>query len=476
MAKPRFQWSTGLEEAMVGLFIALMVSLLVYSTPISQFGPDISQKILLGINAEGGALGTDPHATNPQPPANWVFVDLGGRFCGSEEGGNLCPPARIRTDRTALAGLLESVRSHHPRAIILDVLTEPAGGQEDAALLALLSQPGAPILLAWSPSREQVHSGPDDQVSLVYDPARFLCDPRACTFPNARYFPSLLRITDGKARWLSPDFRATSSQGDTSLVIPSISRATALVAMSPANAPWQLVDRAASGAPGIGRCGELVLTACTSEYRETQRVFSFAPVQAGANRTSASLWDSISFTHYVPDADPIPEAMPRALNDAIVIIGDSRESAGDRTWSAVGSTSGAELILNDVRQYIVASPHPAPGLFASVLHELPFLLIGFVIVFIANAIFPGRSHGSHSISGALRAFGHAFMVMLLSVVLTAMSFAAYLWLRGVHPGVPVDVVTPFVGMMLASFFEAMHRLTIIVQLTVRRAIGAMEKA
>jgi CHASE2 domain len=467
----RFQWRIGLEEAAVGLFVALMVSLLVYSTPIAQFGPDISQKVLLATSAEGGALGTDPHGDGQYLPTGWIFVDLGGRFCGSEDGGSLCPPARPRTDRAALAALLEHIRSRNPRVIVFDVFTEPASSQEDAALIAQLSRPGPPVLLAWSPASDQVHVAPDGALSLTYDPAHFLCDPRACAFPSARYFPSVNRITGGDARLMSPEFRITSSEGDYSAAIPSLARAGALVATSPAESPWQLVDRAIRGQAGIGRCGNLSPADCSGEYRETQRAFTFAPVAPGTPRTSTVIWESLNYTHYVPDADPVPETMPRALEGAVVVIGDSRTSARDRTWSAVGSVSGAELILNEIRQFAIAPPYPAPGLIASIGHELPFLLIGFVIVFLLNGFFPGSGHEAHGIRAASRAFVHAFLILVAGLVLTTIFFGAYLWTRGLHLGAPIDVVTPFVGVMLASFFEMMHRLTAIVQLAVRRAIG-----
>lgn len=470
----RFAWKSGAEEALTGLFVALVVSILIFSTPISRFGIDFSQKILLGLDIEGGALGQTP-ASMQDAPADWVFVDLGGRFCGSQDGGALCPPRQLRTDRTALAGLLAQVRAQKPRLIILDVATEPVGEREDAALVALLNQPGSPILLSWSPMGEDTHTQQDGQATLGYDPARFLCDPAACLFPNARYFPSLRRISGTTARWLTPEFRTVSVEGDRALIVPSISRAAAHVARAPASSPWSLIDAAANAkVPDIG-CDRISPAECATAYRQTQRIFSFAPVAQGAKRTDAHAWNALTFTHYTPDPNPVPGTLPRTLGGAVVVVGDSRESARDRTWSAVGSVSGAEIILNDARQFLIAPPRPTPGLLAYIWSESPFLLMGFLAVFLVSSrLARHQSSAPTRIGQAARALGRPTAVLLLAMLTTALFYVAYLWLSGISPGAPPDIVTPFIGTMLEGFLELMHRLTTFVQLLAKRLIESVE--
>lgn len=467
----RFSVKSGLENALTGLFVALIVSIIVYLTPIARFGSDLTQKILLATSAEGGPAGAVQAGSNPALPVNWVFVDLGGRFCADNDGGAHCPPARVRTDRVALARLLAGIRSHRPRLIVLDVATEPAGPEEDTALIALLTQSGSPILLSWSPSGEDIYNRDGGQASLRYDAEKFLCDPDACAFPDARYFPSLRRISDGTARWLTSEFLLVSARGNRAPVVPSISRAAALVARSSPNAPWALVERAMAGKAQDQGCAQMTAPACAEAFRKTQRVFSFAPVQEGSSRTESIQWDSTSFTHYTPDIDADVVTMPRAMRDAVVVVGDSRASAGDRTWSAAGAVSGAELILNDTRQFMIAPPRPTPGIFQYLWSESPFLLMGFCAVFLITARFGEQETvPPKTIVPAIRGFGRALALLVLATAGIALLYAVFLWLTGISPGAPPDIATPFVGMLLEAFLDLMHKLTTFVELVVKRLI------
>ncbi len=460
----RLQWRQAFTPALSGLFVAVVVSLLIYSTPLAQFGADASQRLMLGLNLGGGALGAPNQTMKPHSPTNWVFVDLGGRFCGGESGGRLCPPARANTDRNALANLLSKLRARQPRLIILDVATKPVP-DEDEALLALLKRSGAPILLAWNPDSDHLQTDPSGNVSLVSERQNFLCDPFACRFPAARYFPSLRRMSGPTARRLAADYAVADTEGAATRRVPSIAHAAAMIAQAPGDAPFALLD-AAPETPTVRaarNCPDVDARTCSMMFAETERVFSFKPVDPSVPRTDGESWPPLAFLHYVPDANPITDSLPRDLTDAVIVVGDSRESAGDRTWAVTGEVSGAELILNDSRQFLLAGPHPKPGLFAHLRSEIPFLLVGFAALLIIQACLGHHAQRPRGFRANIVTVSRTAALLLLTMVVTALAFAGLLWMRGIDTGAPTDLVTPFLGIVLESLLDTVHQSIGIVE-------------
>ncbi len=459
-------------EAIVGLFVAIVAMVVAYVTPLHVITSDLSQKALLVVAAAGGALGnpsTERHGR--AAPANWFFIDLGPRFCGGESGGDSCPPNVVRTDREKLATLLSSVRSKSPRVVVLDVLTapEPLAVKGDGALARVLEAPGAPVLLSWAPGSSEIRPSLGPQSLLVARGAGVGADPG----PGAKYFPALRRMSGPTARWLTPAYDVFWPDQAVTRSMPGIAYAAALVAAAPAEAPWRDLDRFATPArplpPSTHEVCELkTAPACLEAYHRTERVFSFAPVSIAEVETSQP---PIS-AHYLALAND-PASLTDRLADAVVVIGDSRATAGDRTWSAVGEVSGAELILNDIRQYLLAPPTPQAGIGHTLIEEVPFLVAGFAAIFISSALvlrfWPSSPEpiGLSVLRNSARTSARLGMVF----VLTAGFYTAILALGRTEFGRVPNFVAPFVGVLLETLFDLLHQATTALHDGLRRLLG-----
>jgi hypothetical protein len=165
----------------------------------------------------------------------------------------------------------------------------------------------------------------------------------------------------------------------------------------------------------------------------------------------------------------------RAIRDAVVVVGDSRQEAGDRTWTAIREVSGAELTLNDIRQYAVAPAAPRPSPIGRVLEEWPFFLAGALAIFTAHALM-----NPHSIDGAktgnkiLLTLRRSFLSvgeLVLVAFLSAILFGILLWRLQPDFGRALDFVTPFMAILLEGTFELMHRITLFLHSTLHRLFG-----
>ncbi|MDB5423535.1 MAG: hypothetical protein JWQ29_951 [Phenylobacterium sp.] len=447
-------------EAVVGLVITLALAAIVYSSNLNQAGADLSQRLLLALSAPGGALGVARHDEDHAlraPPQTWVFVDLGGAFCNPGQGAQRCPPYRLRTDREALSRLLAKVLEQGPRVVVLDVLTDRAadGDVGDAALRKVLSQARRPVLLAWSPNEAPRAAG--RPLLNALDQQLLFPLGGADGFPNARYLPAMKHMSGPAARQLGPDYDV-ASEGSISRA-PGIAYAAALVARSPDADPWALVRRFDT-ARQSDLCPIRPASGC-EPWRRTDRVFSFPATKPDSDPVEVLADRAPAFVRVTPGLE---EPLPASLAGAVVVIGNS-QSEGDRSWSAVGDVSGAELILNDIRQFAAAPPEPAPPAAVHLLHEWPFFLAGAVAMFFGNAVVnlrwphpPPRPPGTrpslgHTLRLALQSASRLGLTALLSIALF-LPVAIY---GGGHFGRPPDFVTPFVGILLDSLFELLHR-------------------
>ncbi|HEY4941012.1 MAG TPA: CHASE2 domain-containing protein [Rhizomicrobium sp.] len=479
--------NTALHEACVGLFIAIMISALIFISPLAYLGGQLSQKLLLVAAQPGGALGDARETGSPADRIrDWYFVDLGPNFCGGESGkaGDppvaRCPPALQRTDRIALANLVASIRKAGPRVVVLDIATPPIDNEGNAALKTAIEGPGAPLLLSWAPQADEVAGSNESQI--VAHPDRFICDPSECAkWTNARYLPALRAVTGPWTLKLDPSYIVELDTGE-EYRRSGIALGAALVAASPRGKPWSLLDRfgrAQSIARASEDCRLNTGETCLELYRKTDRVFSFAPVAPGRESDTDGYGNSrgVVFHHATPDAGPT-YFWGMSLTNAVVVIGDSRQAAGDRTWSAVGQVSGAELILNDIRQYLLSPPSPPGGVLSYLTEELPFFAAGFFAIFIVHWLVARHFRASapprlSSISTLSRSLLRTSTTMLLVIAATSVSFAALLWVRPVEPGSLPDIVTPFFAIAFESIFEVMHRSTLAVHSAVEYGLDRL---
>lgn len=471
----RRQIAAAAAEALTGLMIALILSAIVFATPLRKSASDLSQKVLLAIGTSGGALGEGAQPLGA-PVSNWVFVDLAGRFCHPGGKPPRCPPDRRVTDRRALAGLVAGIRAQGPRVIVLDVGTVPGDPQEDEALRAVLRAPGRPILLVWAPNPVDVAAGEDGETALPFPAHGFWCDPRACAeFPDARYLPALTEHSDGPfLRRIGTVYRVNDERGP--YRVPGVALGAALVAAAPRDRPWTLLDGfAASSGSGdmLSGCTPPRTRACLQAFGRTDRVFSFSPIDVGDGDPSAT-GGNVNFVHQLPGDDA---AQMDGLRDAVVVIGNASPAQRDRGWGAAGSVSGAELILNDTRQLLVAPPGSGLGLMGYLLGEWAYLLAGLVTLFMVALFYPqrrGRKPAEPGLAAAkayLAAGSHALGKLACVAVVNLILFALILWAQGVAPGGPPDLISPFLGVLIEAAFDALHQFANGLHALIHRLLG-----
>jgi hypothetical protein len=457
------RWREAVVEAVVGVLTAVAAGLVIYSSPLEQVGSDLSQRIAVTLPVSGGALGLPRGRVQPRGPEPhaWVFVNLGPRFCGGEPGSSNCPPVVRRTDRAALASVVRSIRAKHPRVVVLDVITsnDPADAKGDQQLLDAIVEPGAPLLLAWTPTAESAIIYPSGLVHVTMKDGDVLrgTDPDS---PSAsyRYLPALKSIDGPASRRLQPDYEVTHS--NETKIRPGIALTAALVAASRSGHPFEAIDHFNNGQAEGGMCRAPQLCA----YRETERIFSFAPVRIDTIASPLPL-PGAPFIQLAPAAQSV--ALSDQLTDSVVVIGDPRQSAGDRSWSAVGDISGAELILNDIRQYFTAPPVPEPtSLLARLARERQFFAFGVVLLIVVALVWPFEFQPSRplrsAVSGSLR--------WMLTVAINIVGFVTIMRLRPAPYGSLPDFVTPLFVLSLEQFIELVFMWTSAVRVCLRSVL------
>jgi hypothetical protein len=478
-------------EAIVGIVVALAVALAVFNTSLAQVGADYSQRILIWVHSPGGALGI-AHERPPKhlrsPPEHWVFVDLAGRFCDMG-GAKRCPPDRLRTDRAALAVVLHDIREQKPRLVVLDVLTDrlskpwpqdgsnakvkPTTDPGEESLINELSRPGSPVLMAWYPTTLPTVGDP---TILNANDHNLLLPLVASGEAPARYFPSLKVLTGPVARKLEPVFGVTFGPG--TIRFPGLSYAAALVARAPRpDAPWELVDKFDQSLTA-NSCNLLRPASCR-DYARTERVFSFPARRVGDEPVLTRAEGTPVFSRL----DLAPGDRVKNLNDAIVVIGDSRQIAGDRTWSAIRDVSGAELILNDIRQYSEAPAAPMLSPLDKIVEEWPFFLGGLLGVFASRRLLNGHlfengvafRRGISRLTLALRQGLISAGELVLASIFCVILFGTLLLLREHHFGWPPDFVTPFVAVLLERAFDLTNRVIAFLHDVLHKLFGGEER-
>jgi hypothetical protein len=456
------------KAALVATFIATFASLLVYLTDYRYRGSDISQSLLsefpggpLGPGAgHGRAAPAAPGAISP--PTNWIFLDLGPRFCAPGEDGILpsCPP-EARTDPLRLARLIGWVARAAPRVLVVDVNVVRTRAELRVLEVSLAALPvRVPIVIALPIEGARLSGPAGDPVIGVSEETAALLELRQGS--TIRLLPATIWPSSPVSRRLMPDVRVVGA-GPLRRV-PTLSFGAALVAVAPPQAPFADVDQfaaATDAGAGSGTCAHLTAPRCAADFRASERVFSFpvVPPADGEEDAEAERHSAEQFLYlYLPAPRTAEVGLPPAdIRDAVVVIGDSRGAAEDHHFTALGEADGAEIVLNDIRQFVASQPVPAGGLGSYMWNELPYLGLGFLAV---SSIEGVRSHRR---TRRPRPKRKAFLNLLSGIgqllvisSLTAVLFVLYLLVGGRHG--PPDFVTPFATLLLGSAIELLFRM------------------
>lgn len=434
-------------------FIAVLVTFLVYLSGASHAGADWSQRLLLGIGQS--PLSYVHHTERPPPPA-WVLIDVELADC---RGGAECTGSRFNRD--ALSRILSRVKSAQPRIVVLDVLT--AGGMSGSpavppSLLPLLNGAGPPTLLAWAP-KSSWHEPTTGAIYLSENDSALLADS---AFGNARYLPAAIQGLP-TARLLTPVICVEAAEGGVR-PLPSLAYAAALVAAQP---PGPGSIDAALARPGSGAavesggCGSSQWSPDAADYARTERVFSAASLFRRNAPGEASYWTSAGqWLHFTVSQQPGAELpAPAVLKDAVVLIGSADPDAEDVHWTSAGSLSGGEIVLNDIRQYLLSDPAPRKGAVRRTLAEYPFFLAGLAAAVLGHLLLPYPASGART--GRRGFFRHPAPRLALNFglvfLITTLVFVGILAL-GWHPASPPDFVTPFIALFAGAAVELLYHL------------------
>lgn len=449
-----------LREALVGLVFAIMVAPLIFCIGgRGQLTSDWSQRLHFVLDATGGALGPG-ETPRSDLPRSWYFVDLNGDFCQSDASVRRCPPDVAQTDHKALGRLLENILAQHPRLVIVDILLAKSPvAADDRALLAALGKTSTPVLLSWAP-REGSLNAPT--LEAQGDDLLFSLDP-ANALPNVRYLPAVKSMDGPTTRYLS-SYRSVSL-ANRLINLPTIAYGAALILASPRAHPFARLDRFDKVAVAP-ECGIAEVGPC-SDYDQTQRIFSFPRRAPHEEVDYVGTHDDPFYARIDRVAAPRVGAASaeRRLKDAVVVIGNSDFAAGDQAWSALGDVSGAELIINDVRQYLVSPPHAQSGFWSQFVdalsEEIGFYLLSAVAIFVTEAIvdlrWPLHAAGAeHDDAGfTFRHLLRALAKLFIEILLSFLSYGAMIsfWR---HP--IVDFVSPFFGSLVQAIIESLYHI------------------
>lgn len=455
LKRHRLAFCKGAREASVGLLFAALVAPLIFAlTGKAHWTLDWSQQLDIVTDRAGGALGAAdiPNAPGrPPAPKSWYFIDLHGGFCDRAETVAYCPPDTPVTDHGRLARLLANVAKQGPRLIVLDVLlAKSADKGGDQAILDVLKSSQSPVLLSWIPANGLTDV---DALNATKEDLLFSLDnsdaPR-----NARYLPAIkLLDSSKKARFLLADKKLALPTGV--MDFPTVAYAAALVLASPPEHPFAKMD-GFSKAREAEACGINDRVKC-SDYAMTQRVFSF-PRRAphGKERYTGS-HDDPFYARIVPSTnDPfLDQVQSNAMHGAVVVIGNSNLLAGDQTLSALGDVSGAEIVINDIRQYLVSRAEPEQGflydLFKWFVSEWPFYTVSWIIIFVVSGYFESFHPVRRDEKGCLKpSLRRATLKLAIEVTL---SLLIYWVVVGTITSRLMDFVSPFVGMALQALVE-----------------------
>jgi hypothetical protein len=461
----------GALKALIGVIVAIAVSSGVFVFDGRYWGSDLSQSVLvqfpgggLGVPSGAGEEGAGSPGKRPAP-THWAFVDIGPRFCADHVAGlpALCPPRAPRTDPDAVAQLIGWVAAARPRLIVVDITSVQSEAERGALERRLPAMTGSvtAILVTWpSQDGEAWRSGSEPVIIADRDSEALVEAPGRAPI---RFLPALIRASVPTSRLLLP--QASIAGGQNRSQIPSLSFGAALVARARGNAPIRILDdyeRLAAVASGPTPCGVLASIGCRELYSSTERVFSFAPVPPAdepGNDVEARRISANGFLYlYLPaplpgDASPPPQD----LTDSVVVIGDSREAAGDRHWTALGYVSGAEIHLNDIRQFSISPPAPRTGFVGYMLQELPYLLIGLVIAGLVH-VYVGlrRLKRAHPAEPEPQGLLARMSVLLVIGLATIPAFSVYVYYHIGHGELP-DFVTPYLALFCGGTIEAIFR-------------------
>jgi hypothetical protein len=321
--------------------------------------------------------------------------------------------------------------------------------------------------LSWGPREVEVPAAGGGRSTLVSHEDNFL-PLSAKAKRNARYLPALRRLNGPTARFLTPDYDILDSQTGARGTSPGIAFGAAMIAADPDRAESNLdafgAVRTSTAKAPTASCVRYPSQACLDAYRRTQRVFSFLPVRSDEGAETPS--GPPKPNYLAPHGDGT-DLSPSRLEDSIVVIGDSRASAGDRTWTAVGDASGSEVILNDIRQFLLADPAPdlSPG--CEMLGEWPFFCLGFLALFLSSAFAlrlwprPHRDAGAaETLTDLWPAILRSTARLILSFVLATVFFAIFVRVRPVDNRSIPNFMAPFFALLLENLFEWLHRLAV----------------
>lgn len=458
-------------KALIGVTVAILVSTAVFMFNGRYWGSDISQSVLvqfpgggLGVPFDGDRDGAGAPGRRA-PPSHWAFVDIGPRFCADHGGSSpsLCPPQVARTDFDGVAQLIGWVASAQPRLIVVDIASVRSEAERGALENRLPGMTGstAAILIAL-PSENGEGSRSEPEPVIIAEPGSGPLVESPDQAP-IRFLPALIRAAVPTSRLLLPEAQIAGEQSRSRL--PTLSFGAALVARARGNAPIRILDdyeRIASVAPGTTACAFPASARCRELYSDTERVFSFAPVPPAdepGNGVEARRVSADGFLYlYLPAPVPGHAAPPPGdLADSVVVIGDSREAAGDRHWTALGYVSGAEIHLNDIRQFSIAAPAPRTGFLGYLLQELPYLMIGWAVASLVHT-FVGlrRIKRAHPEEPESQGLIWRVIVLLVIALVTIPAFSIYVYFHIGH-GEPPDFVTPYLALFCGGAIEAIFR-------------------
>jgi hypothetical protein len=443
-----------LVRALISTIIALAGTVLFYVADWRHFGADISQSVY--VQFPGGALGAGLDANSQTGPASadrWALVDIGPRFCaGGDSSPSICPPETSRTDPLALARLVRWIAAQEPRVVVVDIeaIRTPDELRSVSGLLKSIGRPSPPVLVAL-PFEEPV-SAPGNKPAILIEPraAELVAASRGTSI---RFHPSQIRAPVPVARSLLTEVGVV---GDPSLErLDTLSFAAAMALRAPS---------AHDGSLAWGGHGEKcrpMSDPCRARFEATERLFSFRPVTPADDpeaRVEIDRQSAGDFQYaYVPaPAADLLDQVPRngALQGSVVLVGDTRYSANDRPWTALGDVSGAELQLNDIRQFAMLAP--APDTLGSYLAgEAPLLAAGFLAVMTIELLLAVRRSRRPEVARDSLLYPLRSLWSLL-LILLASALVAIVYIRIHHPhGRLTDFVTPFIALpafTLCEFF------------------------
>jgi len=445
---------------------AILVSACVYGLGYRQQGSDLSQMLL--IAAGRSPLNFVPlEPSHGGSPRSWVFIDLRLQLCHAAT--LRCRNANALR-QTRIAQVLRRIREAGPRLVVIDVLL--AGGQADQSVLSpsmeeALAQPGPPVLLAWDslPSRHNPNR------ALVYLESADSELIRPGTHGSGRFLPAV--ISGGPvSRELTP---AICLQGEgLARVVPTLSYGAAMIALD-RNAGLSRIDDYLTGralvpsdAPS-NACRSLPDAPRSEAFRQTERVFSAGSPRWSPDGDDASRWLSADNWLVFRTNGSSQHALPlQEMADGVIVIGSSAEDAADTHWTSLGQMTGGEIVLNDIRQFVLSAPHPPPGTLGTLVSKLPFFVAGLIAAFIAWLLLPRRAGVASQtvLRGVLMRFAlvaRAGLRLGLLIGLTAVFFVLLLYLFPEHLGSPPDFITPFVALAAEGLFEIGFQLVLAMR-------------